>query len=204
MKAAPGSTSQKVNNVMDSMSTAEIYDIMMSIKEDPEQGRRHLQTNPSLAYALLQAQIILGFIPSDKAPSYFVGYEATSSNSMVVDAPQAAPQAAPSQTASFVPPVSQVQPSAAPYGYGMPPSQPPVSNVPARAPGVHPPLSELVRMHPSALAQFNLPDQFKTLVNIVHTWSQRSATEFESLKPEQMAQIRRIFEEAQVPLPTRR
>lgn len=196
LKAAPGSTSQKVNNVMDLMSTAEIYDIMMSIKEDPEQGRRHLQTNPSLAYALLQAQVILGFIPADKAPSYFVGYEANSSNAMAIDAPQAMP------TQSSAPaPYAHPAPSQPPaFGYAAP-SQPPVA---AAAPPAHPPLAQLVRMHPQQLAQFNLPDQFKTLVNIVHSWSPRSAADFEALKPEQQAQIRRIFEEAQVPLPARR
>lgn len=196
MKAGPGTTSQKVNNVMESMSTAEIYDIMMSIKEDPEQGRRHLQTNPSLAYALLQAQVILGFIPTEKASSYFVGYEASSSNAMAVDAPQAAPSQPVAQPSYSLP--AATPPPA--FSYGTPPPQP----VQARPPAAHPPLAELVRMPPQALAHFNLPDQFKTLINIVHTWSARSTTDFENLKPEQMAQIRRIFEEAQVPLPTRR
>jgi hypothetical protein len=196
MKAAPGSTSQKVNNVMDSMSTAEIYDIMMAIKEDPESGRRHLQTNPSLAYALLQAQIILGFIPSDKAAQYFVGFDASSSNSMAVDAPQAAPSQPPPQAYYGGPPPQQSAP-----GYGAPPPNQPHMQQPLSA---IPQLAELVRMPPQAMAQLNLPEQFKMLVNIVHTWSMRSATEFEALTQDQQLQVRRIFEEAKVPLPTRR
>lgn len=196
MKAAPGSTSQKVNNVMDSMSIAEIYDVMMAIKEDPESGRRNLQTNPSLAYALLQAQVILGFIPEDKAPQYFVGFDAASSSAMAVDAaPVAAPPAAP---------YAHPPPQQPPYGYNAPPAaQPPQQPPPSRLPGGIPPLAELVRV-PAHLLPPNLPDQYLTLVNIVHTWSARSAAEFESLKPEQMMQIRRIFEEAKVPLPSRR
>jgi len=192
---------------MDSMSIAEIYDVLMAIREDPEAGRRSLQTNPSLAYALLQAQVILGFIPEDKAPQYFVGFDASSSSAMSVDA---APSAVVSQTvappaaASYAAPPS----SQPPYGYSAPPpaavqhqQPPPPQPLQQRQPGAPPPLAELVRMPPHVLAQFNLPEQYKTLVNIVHNWSSRSAAEFESLTPEQMLQIRRIFEEAHVPLP---
>lgn len=195
---------------MDTMSTAEIYDIMMAIKEDPEQGRRHLQTNPSLAYAILQAQVILGFIPSDKAPQYFVGFEASQSNAMAVDHPQAAPsqpQPHSAPPASYGHPSGGAPPQQAPYGYPgpqqppmQPPQQPPMQPPPAQ-PAAMPSLAQLVRMPPPTVAQLNLPDQFKTLINIVHTWSSRSKAEFDSLRPEQMAQIRRIFEEAQVPLP---
>lgn len=200
MKATPGSTSQKVNSVMDSLPSAEIYDILMSLKEDPEAGRRHLQTNPSLAYALLQAQVILGFIPIDKAPSFFVGYEASAASSAMAvsetnfsaQTSSSTAQTQPPSHAQTAPNTFQAQPQPINHASGAPPMQ------------QTPNLAALVRMPPQQLAAFGISEQFKTLVNIVHTWSQRTLTEFEQLRPEQQASIRRIFEEAQVPLPSRR
>ena len=187
------------------MSSAEIYDILISLKEDPEAGKRHLQTNPSLAYALLQSQVILGYISLEKAPSYFIGYEDTSNSSaMAVDSnPSSAPSHAPSQPSKPLAMPTQ-QPS-----YTQPPvvhqpmqpaAQPPIQGGGA---GTMPPLRDLVRMHAAQVEQYDVPPQFKTLINIVHTWSQRPA-DYEALPVEQQTKIKRIFEEAQVPLPNAR
>lgn len=243
MKAPPGSTAQKVNNVMDSMSSAEIYDILMSLKEDPEAGKRHLQTNPSLAYALLQAQVILGYIPVDKGSTYFIGHEDSSSSSvMAVDVPQSGPSnsfappqqphphmsapphmhpqahhqplthqnhpssshAAPPPSASYPPPQQSHQPPSQPQhpSQSHHPSQPQLKGQhPAQQP---PQLRDLVRMPPAQLEHLQLPDTLKTLVNIVHSWSQRTLSDWEKLSPQQQQQIKLIFDQAQMPLPMRR
>ena len=191
----------------------------MSLKEDPEAGRRHLQTNPSLAYALLQAQVVLGYIPGEKAPSYFMGYEeSNNSSAMAVDtntpynpmmpahapAPMAQPPSMPQQP-SFPP--QQPHMYQPPYQAPVQPQQPaPISMPPVAKPNPSgpPPLSDLVRMAPGQMDKLDLPPQYKTLVTIVHTWSQRPVHEFEALSTEQQAKIRRIFEDARVPLPSRR
>lgn len=191
----------------------------MSLKEDPEAGRRHLQTNPSLAYALLQAQVVLGYIPGEKAPSYFMGYdEVSTSSAMAVDAntaynPMMPAHAAPPMAQPPMPQQPSFQPQPQQHMYQPPyqaPAQPqqaaPMSMPPAAKPSSSgpPPLSELVRMPPAQLEKLDLPPQFKTLVTIVHTWSQRPPHEFEALGADQQAKIRRIFEDARVPVPSTR
>lgn len=59
-----------ISKVLDGMSPSQLYEIMVQMKgliqKNPEQAQLLLHNNPHLAYALLQAQVLLGIItPSD-------------------------------------------------------------------------------------------------------------------------------------------
>jgi cleavage stimulation factor subunit 2 len=61
-----GNLQSEVSKVVDSMSPNQLYEVMVQMKaliqSNPEQARMLLLENPQLAFALLQAQIILGMI----------------------------------------------------------------------------------------------------------------------------------------------
>jgi len=60
-----------ISKVLDGMSPSQLYEIMVQMKgliqKKPEQVQLLLYNNPQLAYALLQAQVILGIINSNDA-----------------------------------------------------------------------------------------------------------------------------------------
>jgi len=55
-----------ITSILDGMSQNQLYEIMWKMKtliqQNPEQARKILTINPQLAYALLQAQVILGMV----------------------------------------------------------------------------------------------------------------------------------------------
>jgi len=57
---------QQISNVLETMTTHQLYEIMAQIKgmtdQSPEQARQLLMSNPQFAFALLQAQVILGMV----------------------------------------------------------------------------------------------------------------------------------------------
>jgi cleavage stimulation factor subunit 2 len=66
MTGMPGNMTQKVTEILQSMPTSQLYDILVQFKsllqQNPDQARTLLLSNPPVAYALLQAQIALGFV----------------------------------------------------------------------------------------------------------------------------------------------
>lgn len=108
----------EVTKVLQEMSTQQIYDIMVQMKgliqQNPDQARQILTSNPQVAYALLQAQITLGFITPAVAQQILVSTAAATAP--MVAAP---PQAAALPTPATIPPPLATQggmPSQMPYG----------------------------------------------------------------------------------------
>lgn len=221
--AEPGSMSQKVNNLVDSMSTAEIYDILMAIKENPEQGRLHLQTNPSLAYALLQAQVILGYITLEESNQYitdrveFLPKEAEQMNQQTKFNEQINQQPLYQQPPPTRPiiqnpnPYQQfnqqiVQPNQNPniLENKIYPQVPQVPQNPSSSKNINKSLSELVRMNPASLSSLGLNERQLSLIQTIHKVSKMTPQQFESLTQKQKDDFKTLFELANLTLPNKK
>lgn len=148
---------QEVTKVLQDMSASQIYEIMVQMKgliqQNPDQARQILSSNPQVAYALLQSQILLGYVTPAVAQQILVSTAAHPTAMVSGPAPGAMPPAG-MMPPNMMPP-GPMNPSNIPYGappgaasgfggpgpspYGMPPAAaapPPVA--PATAAGTLP------------------------------------------------------------------
>jgi len=85
----------EVSKVLDSMSQSQLHEIILQMKnliqKNPDHVRHLLINNPQFAYALLQAQVILGTITSDIAKQLLVQNEKIASPHEAMATPPSRP-----------------------------------------------------------------------------------------------------------------
>merc|ERR1712149_35760 len=68
---APAAASDVANQQVNSISPEQMYKLLLQMKEvigkNPVEARKILLDQPQLAYALLQAQVVMRIVPPDKA-----------------------------------------------------------------------------------------------------------------------------------------
>jgi cleavage stimulation factor subunit 2 len=133
---APGAPStgnpvQEVTKVLQEMSTQQIYEIMVQMKgliqQNPDQARQILSSNPQVAYALLQAQILLGYVTPAVAQQLLVS---TTPGPAAMMAGPMQPIGMPPQSVGQPPMMPPGPMQGGPMSYGAPPGVPPGGFVP--------------------------------------------------------------------------
>eukprot|EP01116_Phalansterium_solitarium_P004141 TRINITY_DN15039_c0_g1_i1.p1 TRINITY_DN15039_c0_g1~~TRINITY_DN15039_c0_g1_i1.p1 ORF type:complete len:377 (-),score=102.32 TRINITY_DN15039_c0_g1_i1:160-1290(-) len=144
MSNAP-STPETITAMLEGMTTSQMYEIVAKMKaiiqQNSDQARQILLSNPPLAYALLQAQAMLGMINMQTVQKLLLAMQ---QQQQQMPAPAAPPQQMPPQPPMMAqqPPVMQPgfpggPPPGFPGGLPPPPQQPPP--LPMGFPGGPPP-----------------------------------------------------------------
>jgi len=176
--SASGANMQNdISKVLDGMSTPQLYEIMVQMKgliqKNPEQAQLLLANNPHFAYALLQAQVLLGIIsPPDAQQLHIVAQHQQPQVSMPVNNP-VNPNFAPNYN-MVNQPVFQAQA----INQFM---QQPVQLAPMMAPQMH--------VQPTVDPLANLDEEKKELLEQV---MKLTPDQIEKLQPHEQQQIRQL------------